>query len=390
MSGVVGIVVAAGTSSRLGGATPKQFRKLGGESVAARSVRALAGCAEIDGVIVVLAEGEIGGPHSATLRGIDRVSAVVPGGATRMASSLAGIEAAGAAEFVLVHDAARPFVEPALVAAVLKGARLHGAAVPALPALDTVKREDGAGFVAETLDRRTLRLAQTPQGARRDWLLEALRSAAASGIEVTDEAQALERAGRRVAVVPGDPANMKITTQEDWDEARRRVGDDAGFVRVGHGYDVHRFGGARGLVLGGVAFPGEAGLLGHSDADVVLHAAMDAVLGAAGLADIGHHFPPDDPCFAGADSRVLAREVTGLVSGAGFRIVNLDLTVLAERPKIKDKVEAMRSAIAACFLIDARQLGLKATTLEGLGALGRGEGIACHAVALITPSRQRA
>jgi len=386
MSGVVGIVVAAGTSTRLGG-IPKQFRELAGENVTSRSVRALTACAELDGVIVVLAAGEIGGPHASRLQGLDRVSAVIPGGATRMASSLAGVEAAGLAEFVLVHDAARPFVEPTLVAAVLKGTRLHGAAVPALPARDTVKREDGEGFVTETLDRSTLRLAQTPQGARRDWLLEALRSAAASGVEVTDEAQALERVGRRVAVVPGDPANLKITTQDDWDQARRRVGDDAGGLRVGHGYDVHRFGGARGLVLGGVVFPGEEGLLGHSDADVVLHAAMDAVLGAAGLPDIGHHFPPDDPRFAGADSRALAREVAGLVSGAGFRILNLDLTLLAERPKIREKVEAMRSAVADSFLIDAARLGLKATTLEGLGALGRGEGIACHAVALIGSSR---
>jgi 2-C-methyl-D-erythritol 2,4-cyclodiphosphate synthase len=157
-------------------------------------------------------------------------------------------------------------------------------------------------------------------------------------------------------------------------------------IRVGHGYDVHRFGGARGLVLGGLGFPGEEGLVGHSDADVVLHAAMDAVLGAAALPDIGHHFPPDDPRFDGADSRVLAREVARLIGRAGFRIVNLDLTLLAERPKIRPHVEAMRLAIAASFLIDAAQVGVKATTLEGLGALGRGEGIACHAVALMRRS----
>jgi len=387
MSGAVGIVVAAGTSTRLGGATPKQFRGLGGESVASRAVRGLTESAEIEGVVVVVAGEELAGPRAAAFREIEGVISVVPGGRTRMDSSLAGVEAAPSAEFVLVHDAARPFLDPALVAAVLRATRLHGAAVPALQARDTVKREDAAGFVAETLDRSSLRFAQTPQGARRDWLIDALRSATAAGVEVTDEAQALERAGRRVAVVPGDPANMKITTQADWDEALRRVGDDAGLLRVGHGYDVHRFGGARGLVLGGVAFPGEEGLLGHSDADVVLHAAMDAALGAAALADIGHHFPPDDPRFDGADSRVLAREVAGLLSRAGFRIVNLDLTLLAERPKIKSHVEAMRMAIATSFLIDAACVGLKATTLEGLGALGRGEGIACHAVALLRQAK---
>src|SRR5439155_1050904 len=173
-----------------------------------------------------------------------------------------------------------------------------------------------------TLDRGRLRLAQTPQGARRDWMLEALQLAAAEGVEVTDEAQALERAGRRVALVDGDPSNVKITTQGDWSEAVRRIDGDAGAVRVGHGYDVHRFGGTRALVLGGVAFPGEGGLIGHSDADVVLHAAMDALLGAAGLPDIGHYFPPGDPRFAGGDSAVFSKEVAGHVRSAGFRVAN--------------------------------------------------------------------
>jgi 2-C-methyl-D-erythritol 4-phosphate cytidylyltransferase/2-C-methyl-D-erythritol 2,4-cyclodiphosphate synthase len=165
-------------------------------------------------------------------------------------------------------------------------------------------------------------------------MLEALRLAVASGLSVTDEAQALERAGRRVALVPGDPGNVKITTPADWSAALRRVDDDETF-RVGHGYDVHRFGGTRGLVLGGLPFPGEEGLLGHSDADVVLHAAMDALLGAAGLPDIGHYFPPGEPRFASANSASLAREVAGHVRSSGYRIANLDITVLAERPAVR-------------------------------------------------------
>ena len=383
MSGAVAIVVAAGRSSRFGGAVPKQFRELGGASVASRAVRAMTACPSVDGVVVVLSCDEIGGPRDAALRRIERVLSVVPGGNSRAASALAGVEAATDAEFILVHDGARPFVDPALVSAVLDAVRQHGAAVPALPARDTVKRDDGAGFVAETLDRAALHFAQTPQGARRDWMLEALRLAAVSGGEITDEAQALERTGRRVALIPGDPGNMKITTPDDWSEALRRVDVDDLPFRVGHGYDAHRFGGTRGLVLGGVSFPGEAGLLGHSDADVVVHAAMDALLGAAGLPDIGHYFPPDDPRFAGANSATLAREVAGCVRAAGFRIANLDLTLLAERPRIRERVGAMREAVASSFLIDVARVGLKATTLEGLGALGRGEGIACHAVALI-------
>src|SRR5262245_54300221 len=383
MSGAVAIVVAAGTSTRLGGAVPKQFLTLGGESVAARAVRAMTASPEIDGVVVVLPPNEIDGPYGSALRRVDRVIATVPGGATRTGSALAGVEAAQHADVVLVHDGARPFVDPALVAAVLEATRRHGAAVPVLEARDTVKRDDGAGFVAETVDRESLRLAQTPQGARRDWMVEALRLALASGVPVTDEAQALERAGRRVALVSGDQGNIKITTQDDWREAMRRVGDDGPAYRVGHGYDVHRFGGARTLVLGGVPFPGEPGLLGHSDADVVLHAAMDALLGAAGLPDIGHYFPADQERFAGADSASLAREISSHVTQAGFRIESVDLTLLAERPRIGSRVPAMRGAIAASLLIDPARVGLKATTLEGLGALGRGEGIACHAVALL-------
>jgi 2-C-methyl-D-erythritol 4-phosphate cytidylyltransferase/2-C-methyl-D-erythritol 2,4-cyclodiphosphate synthase len=385
MNRAIAVVVAAGRSTRLGGGVPKQFLELGGEWVAARSIRAMTSCSEIDGAVVVLPAEDIGGPRDAALRRLDGVLAVVPGGRTRMASALAGVEAVSGADVILVHDGVRPFVAPSMVTAVLEAVRRHGAAVPAVAVRDTVKRDDGGGFVDATLDRAPLRLAQTPQGARQDWMLEALHLAVASGREVTDEGEALERAGRRVALVPGDPANVKITTPADWSDAARRVeehGDDDG-LRVGHGYDVHRFGGTRTLVLGGVAFPGEPGLLGHSDADVVLHAAMDALLGAAGLPDIGHHFPPGDPRFEGADSSLLAREVCGHLRASGFRIANLGLTLLAERPRVREHVGAMRDAIAACFLVEPARVGLTATTLEGLGALGRGEGIACHAVALL-------
>ena len=388
MGAVVGVVLAAGASRRLGSAVPKQFLELGGICVVERSVDALAACPDVDRVVVVVAPSELDGSHAGSLRQRPHVSAVIPGGRTRLASSLAGVVAADGAEIVLVHDAARPFASVALVASVLAAVRGHGAAVPAVPVGDTVKREDGAGFVAETVDRGALRLAQTPQGARRDWLLPALEAAARSGIEVTDEAQALELAGRKVAVVPGDPANVKITTKDDWQQALDRV--EGSGLRIGHGYDVHRFGGTAALTLGGVVFAGEEGLVGHSDADVVLHAAMDAVLGAAGMQDIGHFFPPQDPKFRGADSAVLAGLVEARVREAGFRIVNVDLTVQAERPKIGDRAEAMRAAIAASFRLERSRVGVKATTLEGLGALGRGEGIACHAVALLARARGEA
>jgi len=241
-----------------------------------------------------------------------------------------------------------------------------------------------ADEVRRTVDRTGLRLAQTPQGARRDWLLAALRAALEAGREVTDESAALEMAGRRVQVVEGDPGNRKITSVADLEEARRMVAAKGAGLRVGNGFDIHRFQTGRKLLLGGLHFEGETGLAGHSDADAVLHAAMDSLLGAAGLGDIGSLFPSDDPQWRDAESSKLAALVARRVRAQGFEIVNLDLTVLAERPRIGPHADRMRRSIADCLGIDPARIGLKATTLEGLGALGRGEGIACQAVALLS------
>lgn len=381
MPSSAGLVVAAGRSSRLGGSVAKQFLDLGGRTVVGRSAAALASCPGLDAVLVVLPAESIGGAEDAALRTIPGILPSVAGGATRAASVANGLAALEGYDHVLVHDGARPFATPALCLRVLEATRREGAAVPAVPVPDTVKEADGGGFVLRTVDRRSLRCAQTPQGSRRDWLVEALDAAFRAGREPTDEAQALEEAGRKVALVEGEAGNAKITTARDVEQARRRL--FGGIMRVGTGFDVHRFGAGRDLVLGGIPFPGETGLAGHSDADVVLHAAMDAVLGAAGLEDIGALFPPDDPRYAGADSRGLAAEVARRVAHAGFEIVNLDLTLLAERPRIRSRVAEMRASIAAAFGIDAEGVGVKATTLEGLGALGRGEGIACQAAASV-------
>jgi 2-C-methyl-D-erythritol 4-phosphate cytidylyltransferase/2-C-methyl-D-erythritol 2,4-cyclodiphosphate synthase len=378
----VGIVVAGGRSSRFGGDVPKQFLDLGGRSVLERSVAALADRPGIRDVVVVVPRDEIAGDRLAGVSGIPRVRTIVPGGATRAASVRAGIEAAMDPEFLLVHDAARPLASAALVDAVIRATREHGAAVPAIPVPDTVKQVDASGRVSLTVDRSRLRLAQTPQGSRADWLREALDRAAGEGVEVTDEAMALELAGRRVVAVPGDPANRKLTTADDLDEARRNLGGGVD-VRVGTGFDIHRRGGQGPLVLGGVTFAGETGLEGHSDADVVLHAAMDALLGATCLGDIGVLFPPEDKRWSGADSTGLAGRVAELLAREGWEIVNLDLTLLAERPKIRPHHVAMRRSIARCLEIAEERVGLKATTLERLGALGRGEGLACQAVALV-------
>jgi 2-C-methyl-D-erythritol 4-phosphate cytidylyltransferase/2-C-methyl-D-erythritol 2,4-cyclodiphosphate synthase len=377
--------VAGGRSARFGGSVPKQYCTIVGRTVLERSVRSLAEHPSVDGVIVVLPPEDVQGVRGQEVRRIPGVSDVVPGGDTRAASCRNGVAASGPAPWVLVHDAARPWADLELVGRVVEATLQHGAAVPVVPLRDTLKVRAEDGFVAETLDRNRILAAQTPQGARGDWLLEALDSAFAAGVEVTDEAAALERAGRRVRLVDGNPANVKITTRTDLEEAIMKTGSDSpGTLRVGHGFDVHRFEKGRPLFLGGVEFAGEDGLAGHSDADVVLHAAMDAVLGALVLGDIGAHFPPDDPRYAGARSTDLATEVARLADRHGGRVVNLDLTLLAERPRIRARVEDMRRSIASCLGIGVDRVGLKATTLEGLGALGREEGIACHAVALVS------
>lgn len=361
---------------------PKQFHDLDGRSVLEVAVAALSGRPAVRGVVVVLPEEFCGGAWGARARGWRGVTDVVPGGASRARSVLAGMAAAGGAEFVLVHDAARPLAAPELVDAVVAATRLHGAAVPVIEVPDTVKRACGE-WVEGGPAREGLRLAQTPQGFRAGLLRAALERGLALGDEPTDEAAAVARGGARVAAVPGDPGNFKITEPGDLVRARRIAEGGGADLRVGTGFDIHAVDPSRKLVLGGVPFPGEPGLSGHSDADVVLHAAMDALLGAAGLGDIGTWFPPSDARWAGADSRVLARRVADEVRAAGYDVLNLDLTLLAEWPRIGERAGDLRAAIADSFDLAPSRVGLKATTLEGLGALGRREGLACQATCLL-------
>lgn len=368
---------------RFGGAVPKQFMDLAGATVLERAVTAISSHPRVAGTVVVLPETELGGEMDALVRRLDGVLDVVAGGETRAISARNGVAATGPARFVLVHDAARPLVSRELVDRVVAATVEHGAAVPVLPVCDTIKESVDGESVGRTLDRSRLFAAQTPQGARGEWLLAALDVAIAAGKKPTDEAMALEEAGHPVQLVEGDRSNFKITTTADLEEARRMMNPGTTSLRVGTGFDVHRFGENRELVLGGITFPGERGLLGHSDADVVMHAAMDALLGAAALGDIGALFPPDDPAFEGADSTGLASEVARLLRDSGFEIMNIDLTVLAERPRIRDRVDEMRQAVAGSLGISPGLVGIKATTLERLGSLGRGEGIACQATALI-------
>lgn len=379
----VGAIVAAGGSGVRAGVA-KQWLALGGETVLRRSARLLAACEAVDELVAVVPAGEEA-RGAAELAGLGKPVRVVAGGVARAESVRNGLAALPECAVVLVHDAARPFASPALVARVAEAAARDGAALAAVPATDTVKRgapapgDPPAVRVAETLDRRALWLAQTPQGFRRDLLLRAYAAAGADAAAATDECALVERLGAPVTLVPGSPGNFKITGPEDVERARAAVEAP---VAMGVGYDTHRFAPGRALVLGGVAFEGD-GLLGHSDADVCAHAIGDAILGAAGLGDLGRHFPDTDPRWKGVSSMTLLREIARKAAERGWRVGNCDVTLAAKRPKIAPRAEEMRSRLSEALGVSPAQVNVKATTGEGMGFVGRGEGIAAHAVALL-------
>jgi 2-C-methyl-D-erythritol 4-phosphate cytidylyltransferase/2-C-methyl-D-erythritol 2,4-cyclodiphosphate synthase len=283
------------------------------------------------------------------------------------------------AEVILVHDAARPYVSRRLIVETIEAAARHGAAIVALPVRDTVKRARSSGgppVVRETLPREEIFLAQTPQGFRRGVLEQVM--AAAAGHDVTDEAMLVERAGMAVHIVPGEATNVKVTTPEDLMNARTPV------TRIGNGYDLHRLVEGRRLVLAGVEIPFERGLLGHSDADIVCHAVTDAILGAAALGDIGRLFPDTDPRWKDADSLALLRTAAGEVRARQYAIANVDVTVIAERPKLLPYLDQMRARLAEALGIEVGAVSIKGKTNEKVDAAGQGEAMACHAVASIT------
>jgi len=384
MSEVAAVVVAAGRGLRAGGEVPKQFRRIGGETMLSRTLSALLEVPRLAAVQPVIHPddrdryGSVG--HDA------RILAPVFGGATRQASVRAGLEALAAREpaIVLVHDAARPFASTQLIARAIEAAQATGAAVPGLPVADTVKTVDGESRVTHTLERASLRLIQTPQAFAFAPLLAAHRRAAAQGRDdFTDDAALAEWAGMTVAVFPGELGNSKITDPEDFARAEAMAAAACGDVRTGTGIDVHAFGPGDAMMLGGVRIAHTQALSGHSDADVVLHAATDAILGALADGDIGAHFPPSDPRWRGASSdRFLAFAVERVAARGGL-IAHLDITVVCEAPKIGPHRDAMRAAIARIAGLDVARVAVKATTSEKLGFTGRGEGIAAYATATV-------
>jgi 2-C-methyl-D-erythritol 4-phosphate cytidylyltransferase/2-C-methyl-D-erythritol 2,4-cyclodiphosphate synthase len=386
---VAAVVVAAGRGQRIG-APEKVILPLAGRPMLAWSLRALEQ-AETIGPVVVVA-----GSH--TLEAVDglvrhqgfaKVHAIVAGGERRQDSVRAGLQALPeGVEVVVIHDGARPLAEPELFNRCVAAAAESGAAIAATPVTDTLKRVT-EGTIAATVDRTQLWAAQTPQAFR----LESLHRAMASspGETVTDEARLCEVAGLPVRVVPSSLANLKVTHAEDIPvadallRARHSSPANAGLVRIGIGYDAHRFRSGRRLILGGVEITHDRGLDGHSDADVLLHAIADAVLGAAALGDIGQHFPPSDERFRDADSQLLLREAVRLAREVGWAPGNVDATVLAEAPRVASHVRLMRERIAACLGLSQDAVSVKATTNEGMGSIGRGEGIAALATAMLIP-----
>jgi 2-C-methyl-D-erythritol 4-phosphate cytidylyltransferase/2-C-methyl-D-erythritol 2,4-cyclodiphosphate synthase len=379
---VSALIAAGGRGLRFGTAQPKQFLSLGGRSILERSVDAFRHCDVIDDVVVALPAELAKHPPASLLAGDKRIE-IVAGGARRQDSvALAFARVVDRADIVVIHDAARPFVTDETIRRTIAAAAKSGAAIAAVPALDTVKRADATGAVAATLPREEIFLAQTPQAFRTSVLKEAL----SRGGDATDEAMLAEQAGYLVQIVEGDPRNLKITTPADLAMAEQLLGiSSAGNVtmRIGNGYDLHRLVAERPLILGGVTIPFEKGLLGHSDADVICHAVIDAVLGAIGAGDVGRHFPDTDPAWMGANSLDLLRRAMGVVKSAGYGVVNVDVVVIAQKPKLVPYVDAIRANLAAALDCDAAQVSVKGKTNEGLDSMGAGESIAAQAVALM-------
>jgi 2-C-methyl-D-erythritol 4-phosphate cytidylyltransferase/2-C-methyl-D-erythritol 2,4-cyclodiphosphate synthase len=380
---VAAIVVAAGRGVRAGGELPKQYRMIAGTPVIRPSLALFARHDEIDLVQPVVHADDLS-RYQGAVAGLD-VLPPVCGGATRQASVRAGLEALASQGpgIVLIHDAARPFATPALVSRAIVAAAQNGAAIPALPVTDTVKRID-AGRVTETLDRSSLCTVQTPQSFAFMALLTAHRRAAAAGRDdFTDDAALAEWAGMNVAVFAGEATNVKLTTSDDFARAEAERLSALADVRAGSGFDVHSFGDGDHVMLGGVRIPHTHGVVGHSDADVALHALTDAVLGALADGDIGHHFPPSDPQWRGASSdRFLAFAIERVRARGGI-VAHLDVTVVCEAPRVGPHRDAIRASIAGIADVAIERVAVKATTSETLGFTGRREGLVAMATATI-------
>ena len=387
---ITAIIAGGGRGVRFGDTRPKQLVAIGGWSMLERSVATFLAHPAVSEVVVALPK-ELADDPPPYLRGAAKPLRVVVGGDRRQDSVAIAFRAVSdRSDVIVIHDAARPFVSADLITKTIAAAAESGASLAAMQARDTVKRTVGSAdarhyrSITETLPRESIFLAQTPQAFRRDVLRDAL-ALGDSDAEATDEAALAERAGHTVRVVDGETSNIKITTPDDVPAAeaiaRARA---AANMRIGVGYDLHRLGRGRPLVLGGVIIPNDRGLQGHSDADAVCHALTDAVLGAAVAGDIGGHFPDTDPRWRGVSSLDLLARAVAVVAGRGFTVANVDVVVIAEGLKLGPFIAEMRAKVAGALGVADDQVSIKGKTNEGVGELGRGEAIAVHAVALLT------
>ncbi len=386
------LVVAAGRGARMGFGAPKQFRRMAGKSLLSHTLEALAAAAPGATLLTVIDASGLPAYQTAIAETSSAVrqalAAPAFGGATRLASAHAGLEKlhelAKPIKVVLIHDAARIFVTKKLVYDAIHFARSHGACAPGVAVVDTIRQVDAAGHATSTLDRARLRAIQTPQGFDFELILAAHRKAAAEAVsDVSDDAGIAERAGHSVRLFEGDPENWKITTMQDFERAESRLLANRSDVRVGQGFDVHAFCDGDHVWIGGVRIPHERGLDGHSDADVLMHAMTDALLGAIAEGDIGAHFPPSDPRWAGAASEIFLAYAAERVRQRGGVIAHVDGTLICEAPKLGPHRDAVRARLAAILDIEIERVAVKATTSERLGFTGRGEGIAAMASATV-------
>ncbi len=379
----VAIIVAAGKGERLGDTVPKQFVSVRDRMIVEYSLAVFASSPSIDSIVVVVPPGTSEGLVD-RLMSYKKVDAVVPGGKTRQDSVIAGFRAVkGEPEVVLVHDGARPLVTVEIIESVFSEARSKGAAIPALNVSDALKYSTDGISVEKTVDRSLFYRAQTPQGVRFELFKKAIEKVEEMEVVCADEAQMVELLGEKVSLVNGSERNLKVTYPDDLVLFKALLGDISGRFRVGIGYDAHRLVEGRPMFLGGVEIEFERGLLGHSDGDCALHAIADALLGAAGLGDIGKLFPPGDPTIEGISSREILRRVVEELGSEGYSVINVDCVIVCERPRISDYSDRMRKVVSGILGITPDNISIKGKTTEGMGFEGTGEGISSIAVALL-------
>lgn len=380
------IILCAGSSSRMGTGKSKILEKIGGKAVLQWTLEAFQKSLSIKTVTITCRETELE-TFKKLAAGYSKAEKFVIGGNTRQESVMNSVRQNLDSDFFVIHDGARPLITPEQIDMLCADALIHGASAIAAPSKDTFKKIDENGFIIETVSRENLVHVQTPQVFSKELYLRGVEKAKADGKDFTDDCQLIENleggSACKVHLVMGDHKNIKITSPEDILTASAYL-ERKKKMRIGHGYDVHKLVEGRKLILGGIEIPYEKGLLGHSDADVLLHAISDAILGAAALGDIGRHFPDNDDSFKGADSMVLLKKCVELVDEKGYKPVNIDCTIVMQRPKLAGYIDEMRDNVSHALGIALDDVSIKATTEEGLGFTGDGSAASAHAVCLLT------